>query len=226
MEDDLQPPSRIAANLAACNLAIVRNADLVGNILLGKLLLSLADEADLGNGVDTVWIEARVGDDAVIAKCTRRGDPALLHRNRSQRGEPNHVAHGKDSRRLGAEVLIHGNSAASIGLNSGIRQVQLIHIALPPNRIEQRIPLQLLLGLQVRDDEALALLHRFHLFPHAHGHPRIAQVIAQRFHDLLVGKLQQPRTPLDQRHAHAQRGEHATVLNSNHSATDDDHRLR
>ena len=68
MEDDLQPPSRVSADLAAGDLAVVGHTDLVGHIFLGKLLFGLADEADLGDGVDAVGVKARVGDDALVAE--------------------------------------------------------------------------------------------------------------------------------------------------------------
>ncbi len=51
-------------------------------------------------------------------------------------------------------------------------------------------------------------------------------MVAQRLNDLLIGKLQQLRPPLNQRHPHAQRGKHARILHPNHAAAHDNHRLR
>src|SRR6202789_4687543 len=47
MEDQLQPPGRVAANLYARTLAAVRHANLIRNVLFGQLLFRLADKADL-----------------------------------------------------------------------------------------------------------------------------------------------------------------------------------
>src|SRR5215469_6722654 len=55
MEDQLQPPRGVAANLSARSLPVERHADLVWHILIGQLLLGLADKADLRDRVDTVW---------------------------------------------------------------------------------------------------------------------------------------------------------------------------
>src|ERR1700679_3954423 len=96
MEDQLEPPGRIATNLSARNLAVVRNADLVRNVLLGQLLFRLADEADLRNCINPIGIQAGVREDRLIAKRPRRGYSALLHRYRSQRGKADHISHRKD----------------------------------------------------------------------------------------------------------------------------------
>jgi hypothetical protein len=61
MEDELEAAGGVAANLAAGGLAIVGHADFVGHVFVGELLFGLADEADLGDGVDAVGIEAGVG---------------------------------------------------------------------------------------------------------------------------------------------------------------------
>src|SRR5215469_8670248 len=47
VEDEFQPARRVAANLPARDLAIIRHAYLVRHILIGQLLLGFADEADL-----------------------------------------------------------------------------------------------------------------------------------------------------------------------------------
>ncbi len=106
-------------------------------------------------------------------------------------------------------------------------KIQFVHISLPADRIQQRIALNLLLALEIRDDRAIRhLFDRLHLFVQPHRHPRVAQMIAQRLDDLLIGKLQQPRPPLDQRHPHPKRRKHAGVLHADHAAADDNHRLR
>src|ERR1017187_1326937 len=55
MEDQLQPARRIAAYLAACNLAIVGHAHLVRHILFGQLLLGLRSERRVGKECRSRW---------------------------------------------------------------------------------------------------------------------------------------------------------------------------
>src|SRR5258708_1771348 len=114
VEDQLQPSRGIPADLSARNLAIVRHADLVGNVLLGQLLLRLPDKADLRNRIDPIRIQPRIRQHVVIPKRPRRSHPALLHRHRSQRREPDHIAHRKDRRNLRPQVLIHRHAPARV----------------------------------------------------------------------------------------------------------------
>ena len=84
MEDELEAAGGVAANLAASDFAIEGHADFVGNIFVGELLFGFADEADFGNGVDAVGIEARVGEVARVVEGARGGDAALLHGDRGE----------------------------------------------------------------------------------------------------------------------------------------------
>src|ERR1700679_923830 len=96
MEDQLQPTGRITSDLSAGNLAVVRNANLVWHILFGELLFCLADEADLGNRINSVGIKSGLRKDRVVAKRPCGSHPALLHPHRSQRWKPDHIAHRED----------------------------------------------------------------------------------------------------------------------------------
>ena len=151
VEDQLQPSGGVAANLPACDLAIVGYAHLVGNVLFRKLFLGLADKADLRNRVDAVGIEARVREHRLVPKCTCGGDAPLFHRNGRQGREPDHVSRREYIRHLGPVVLVDRNPAAGIGLQPDVPELQLIHIALPSHCVQQRVARDLLLALQVRD---------------------------------------------------------------------------
>ena len=227
MEDELEPAGGIAANLAARHLAIVGHAHFVGNVLVGQLLFGLADEADLGNGVDAVGIEAGVGGGGVVVEGARGGDASLLHRDRGQRGKADHVADGEDVLDLGLVVLVDGDAAAVVGLQAGGGQVQVVDVALAAHGVEQRVAGDLLVALQVGHHGARRqLFHALHLFAQAQGHAGVAQVVAERLDDLLVGKLQQPVALFDQRDAHAEDGEHAGVFDADDAAADHDQRAR
>ncbi len=138
MEDELQPPGGVAANLTARDLAIIGDADLVGHVLIGKLLLGLAGERDFGNRVDAIRIRRRIRMNRLVIR-VRRGDAALLHRNGGEAGEADDVAYGENVRLFGAILPVHRNAPAAIGLDTGRREIQLVHIALPAHRVQQRV---------------------------------------------------------------------------------------
>src|SRR5258708_32859661 len=83
MKDELHAAGGIAANLAACDLAIIRDTDLVRDIFVRELLLRLSDEGNLRDSVDAVRIKSRIRRDRG-AESVCRGEAALLHRNRGQ----------------------------------------------------------------------------------------------------------------------------------------------
>ena len=129
-------------------------------------------------------------------------------------------------RLLGSKILVDRNAPAAVRFDASRRQVQLVDIALPADRIEQRVARHLLLAFEIRDHAAVGqLLHALHFFAQAHGHAGVAQVIAERLDDLLVGELQQPRPLFNQRDAHAERREHAGVLDADHAAAHHDQGL-
>src|SRR6202021_4161012 len=103
MKDNLKPSSGVTSDLAAGNLTVVGDADLVRHIFIGKLLLGLADERDLRDCIDSIRVVARIGYQAVIPEGAGNGIPALLHPNRGQAGKANHVPHCEDGRYLGAK---------------------------------------------------------------------------------------------------------------------------
>ncbi len=94
---------------------------------------------------------------------------------------------------LGLVVLVHGDAAALVGFQAGRRQVQVVHVALAADGVKQRVAGDFLLALQVGHHRAgRRLLHAFHFFAQPHGHAAVAQVVAERLDDLLVGELEQP----------------------------------
>ena len=162
----------------------------------------------------------------VVAEGARGGDAALLHGDGGERGEADDVADGEDVRDLGPEVLVDRDAAAGVGFDAGGGEIQLVDIALAADGVEQRVALNLLLALEIGDDGAVGhLFDALHLFVQAHGDAGVAQVVAERLDDLLVGEFEQRRPALDQRDAHAERGEHAGVLDADDAAADDDQRL-
>ena len=68
-------------------------------------------------------------------------------------------------------------------------------------------------------------LHALHFFAQPHGHAGIAQVIAERLDNLLIGELEQPVALFDQRYAHAQHREHAGIFHADNAAAHHDQGL-
>ncbi len=75
----------------------------------------------------------------MVAEGAHRRNPSLLHRDRSQRRKAHHVARGIDVRHFGLVVFVHGDAAAFVRFQAGGGQVQVVHIALPAHRVEQRV---------------------------------------------------------------------------------------
>ena len=78
----------------------------------------------------------------------------------------------------------------------------------------------------MRDNAALGkLFDAIHLFAEPHGDAAVAQVIAERFDDLLIGEFEQARALFNERDANAERGEHGGVLDADDAAADHDEGL-
>src|ERR1043166_6401294 len=186
VEDDLQASGGVAAYLAAGYLAVVCDADLVGHVLVRQLLLGLADEGDFRNGVDAVRVVGRVGLE-LTAEGEAGGDAPLLHRDRGEGGEADHVADGVDVRLLRPVLRVHADAPARGGFESGGGEVQIVNVALPPDGVEQRVARNFLVALQVRHDASVRhLLDRGDLFVEPERDAVVSQVVAERLDNLLV----------------------------------------
>src|SRR5579883_1370456 len=226
MEDDLQASGGVAADLAAGDLSIKSHADLVRNVFVGKLLLGLADERNFGDGEDAVRIAGRVGVQ-VLAEGVRGGDAALLHGDRGQARKADDVACGEDVGLLGAVFVVDRDSAARVGFEAGRGEVQVVHVALTSDRVEQRVAGHTFFAGQVGNDAATRhLFHALNFLVEAQGHAIVSQMVGERFHHFAVGEVQQAETFFDQDDAHAERGEHASVFDTDHAASDHQERSR
>ena len=130
VKDQFEPTGRVAADLPARCLAVVGHAHFIRNILVGQLLLGLANKADLGDRVDAVGVEAGVRRCGFVVEGPMCGNPSLFHRDRGQGREANHVAHSVDVLNLGLIVLVDRDAAAIVGFKTRCRKVQVIHRAL------------------------------------------------------------------------------------------------
>ena len=130
VEDELEAAGGVAADLASGGFAVVAHADFVGDILVGELLFGFADEADFGDGVDAVGVEAGVGEGAEVAEGAGDGDATLLHGDGGEGGEADDVADGVDAGDAGLEVLVDGDAAAVVGGEAGGVEVKLVDVAL------------------------------------------------------------------------------------------------
>ena len=88
-------PWIVAEDLAAGELAVARDADLVRDARLRQLLLGLADEADLRDREDAER-ERPVVECGRCPNASQDGEPALLGRGRGEAREADHVAGGPD----------------------------------------------------------------------------------------------------------------------------------
>src|SRR5215469_1657115 len=227
MEDELEAAGGIAADLAARYFAVVGHADFVGHVLVGQLLFCFADEADFGNGVDAVGIKAGIRVGGVVVEGAVRGDAALLHGDRGECGESDDVADGVDVVDLGAVVLVDGNAAARVRLNAGGSEVEVVDRALAAYGEEQGFSGDALLAFEVGDDAAIGqLLYAFDFLAEAQRDAAVAEVIAERFDDLLVGEFEELGALFNDGDADAEDGEHAGILDADNAAAYNDESAR
>src|SRR3569833_2185637 len=74
LEDELEAPGSVPADLASGSFAIESHANFVGDVLVSELLFSFADETDFGDGVNAVGIETGVGRSKSVVECAGGGD--------------------------------------------------------------------------------------------------------------------------------------------------------
>ena len=96
-------------------------------------------------------------------------------------------------------------------------------VALAAHGVEQRVAGDALLAFEIGDHGAVGeFFHALHFFAEAHGHAAVAQVIAERFDDLLIGEFEQLVALFNERDANAEHGEHAGVFDADDAAADHD----
>ena len=127
-----------------------------------------------------------------VVEGARGGDAALLHGDRGECREADDVADGEDVFDVGAVVLVDGDAAAIVGLDAGGGEIEIVDGALAADRVEQRVAGDALLAFEIGDDGAVGqFFHALHFFAEAHGDAAVAQVIAERLDDFLVGEFEQ-----------------------------------
>src|SRR6185312_6505588 len=113
MKNQLKTARCVSANLAARHFAIVRDANLVWDILVGKLLFGLSDKRDLGNGIDTKWVVRRLRFGGFVKRARHRY-ASLLHGYGRQAREPDHIANGENIGLRRPVIRVDGDAAAIV----------------------------------------------------------------------------------------------------------------
>jgi hypothetical protein len=88
-------------------------------------------------------------------------------------------------------VLVDRDAAARVGFEAGVFEVQLVHVALAADGVEQSVAGDLLLALRLAMTVPSGSSSTLQLFAQAHGDAAVAQVVAEGLDDLLVGELEQ-----------------------------------
>src|SRR4029453_9111193 len=106
----LEEAAVVAEDLAARDLAVPRDAALVGNLLARQVVLRPHHHRDLGNGeyADGEVLRHGAGGDA---ESVTGGQATLLAGGGSEARVADHVARGEDVRRRRAERLLHPQGA-------------------------------------------------------------------------------------------------------------------
>jgi hypothetical protein len=161
-----------------------------------------------------------------LAERVVRGQPALIHRGRGQRREPDDVADGEHVRHGGPVLLVDGDPPPFVRLQPGRRQVQLGRLPLAARRVHDGVGRDPLPGRQGRHRAVVGGLDRGDLLAEAERHREVAQVELERLDDLGIADVEHPGALVDDRHPGAERGEHGRVLDPDHPGPDDHHGVR
>ena len=128
---------------------------------------------------------------------------------------------------VGLEVLVALEAAAIVGLQAGAVEPQRTGVADAADAEQHRFAQQPLAAFQFDGHQARLRLADFDdAFAQPEHHAQRAGVVQQRVDDFVVAEFEQLRAAVDDRHLHAERGEHDGVFQADHAAADDDHRAR
>ena len=157
-------------------------------------------------------------------ECVVGGQSALLHRGRGQCGEADHVADGVDVLHLGLELFVDPDPSATLDLQAGVLQIEVVGLTLASRGVHHRFGGNLLAAGQGGDRARGADVDGGHLLAEPEGHRQVAQMEFQRFDDLGVAEVQHVGAFFHHGDLGAQRGEHGGVFDADHTGTHDDHR--
>ena len=170
---------RLPHDVAARELAVVRDARLVRDRRGGELVLGLADEADLRDGVDPEREQVVPERARLEAERVRRGDAPLLGGRGRQAGEADDVAGGLDVRHGRAVRRADLDPAPVVALETGVRERERLRRALTPCGVEHGVGGDLLAARERRQRPGLVLLDALDALAQAEGDVDVAQVVAQ-----------------------------------------------
>ena len=163
----------VADDLAAGELAIARDPDLVGDRGCRELLLRLADVADLGDRVDPDRQEP-VHRVARVAERVTRGESPLLRRGCGEAREPDHVADRVHARHRGLEVSVDLDSAPLVLHHADRLETEAHGRAKPACRVENRVGGDPLPARKPGDGAAFVGLYRLNRLAEPELHPELA----------------------------------------------------
>src|ERR1700686_532521 len=213
IKQNLQQTLIVAQHLPFRQFRIARQTALIRSLAARQLLLGSAHHRYFRNGVDAVRNQIRWQPVGLAEHVTTR-QPPLLHRSTGQRRKPNHVPRRVNVRDRGLKIFVHRQFAALVRRQTRRLDFHLVAVGMPSNRVQQRLPANLLSALQRRKHFVpLRVKANQHYFlPHPEHRSQLPQLEAQALHDFPVHKIQQRRTLVEQRYLHPQRREHGRVF--------------
>ena len=227
VEDHLEEAAVVAEDLPAGDLRVARDADFVGDLLLGELLLGRADHRDLGDRVDAVG-EARGRRLRLEAEHRADREAALLRARRRKRRETDHIARRRDVRHDGLVVRVDGEPSAVVGLEAGLLELEPVGRADAADGEEHRVDHEPLAALKLdrRAADALAAVDLLHGLAEAESDALLPHLVDQFVDDLRVAELEQALVAVDERDLDAELGEHRRVLDADDARADHRDRAR
>ena len=170
----------------------------------------------------SIKVVARLDDTHVNPFRTRQRMNGPLIELRLQRQQAaNHIAHGINVWYDSLKVFIDLDLAAVIRHDFNVLQAKIFRVSGPSVRPQQDIRLDSLAALQVQDDTIILAFDPFHRFVVTNDDSLIAKVIGKRVDNLIIEKLEQFRTSVDQVDLHPQVAKHRCILDTDHAGAVD-----
>src|SRR4029077_2773369 len=155
--------------------------------------LVLADHRDFRDGVDAIGeaLGSAVRFDPESVTCCKA---ALFHRGRGERRKSYHVTDGVDVGDRGAIVLVYRQPTSAVGLEPGLRQIELARGAGTADRVERLLGNDRLAAVEVNPDASAVLIldnvQFIDTFVEPEGGPVFPKMVAELVSDFLVDERQ------------------------------------
>src|SRR5262245_50524352 len=122
------------------------------------------------------------------------------------------------------EILVNGNLSPSVGLQACGIDVHLIAVRLPPDGVQQALPVHVLSAFQLGENAITPIVesHGHDFLTQAKNRAQLTQLKTETLDDFPIREIQKDGSLVEQGYLHAQSGKHRGVFETNNAGADDD----